>query len=147
MTEGQFAPVDPPRSVPLISHIEGNLWQGGCLDGVTLRPEIRHVISLTRYTQYKVGECVGQYLFPMIDGDLVLQTQLARATRQALECLAQGPTLIHCRAGLNRSGLVAASVLMELGRTADEAIGLLRERRHPQVLFNQHFERYLRARG
>jgi protein-tyrosine phosphatase len=37
--------------------------------------------------------------------------------------------LVHCTEGLNRSGVVAARALMATGRTADEAISLVRHRR------------------
>jgi hypothetical protein len=57
-----------------------------------------------------------------------------------------GPCLVHCQAGLNRSSLVVARVLMLEGATADEAIGLLREKRSPACLCNPAFEEWLRAR-
>lgn len=53
--------------------------------------------------------------------------------------------LIRCQAGVNRSGLVMALVLMLEGMTADEAIARIRECRSPFVLSNQHFERWLRT--
>ncbi|HEY7821189.1 MAG TPA: dual specificity protein phosphatase family protein, partial [Acidimicrobiia bacterium] len=51
--------------------------------------------------------------------------------------------LIRCQAGVNRSGLVSALVLMLDGYRAEEAIALLRQRRSPVVLSNRHFERWL----
>jgi hypothetical protein len=51
--------------------------------------------------------------------------------------------LIRCQAGVNRSGLITALVLMLDGRTAHEAIALIRERRAPAVLSNDHFVRWL----
>lgn len=54
--------------------------------------------------------------------------------------------LIHCQAGLNRSNLVAARVLMiGKGLSADEAIDLIRAKRSPTCLCNRHFEAWLRA--
>lgn len=52
--------------------------------------------------------------------------------------------LIRCQAGVNRSGLVMALVLMLSGRTADEAITLIRERRSAYALCNPAFEQWLR---
>ena len=49
-----------------------------------------------------------------------------------------------CQAGWNRSGLVAALVLLHDGFTADEAISLIRERRSPNALCNQHFVNYIK---
>jgi predicted protein tyrosine phosphatase len=53
--------------------------------------------------------------------------------------------LIRCQAGLNRSGLTAALVLMQSGYTADEAITLLRDKRSKYVLCNGEFEAFLRT--
>lgn len=52
--------------------------------------------------------------------------------------------LVRCQAGYNRSGLVMALALLRLGYDATYAINLLREKRSPHVLFNQHFEQYVR---
>ena len=51
--------------------------------------------------------------------------------------------LIRCQAGVNRSGLVSALVLMLEGYEPHEAIELLRQRRSRVVLSNSHFERWL----
>lgn len=52
--------------------------------------------------------------------------------------------LIRCQAGLNRSGLITALVLMRSGWSADSAIALLREMRSPWALCNRDFERAVR---
>ncbi len=62
---------------------------------------------------------------------------------QAERLMENGPVLICCTAGINRSPLVAARVLMRRGRTADEAISLLRARRGDIVLCNPTFEAWL----
>lgn len=53
--------------------------------------------------------------------------------------------LIRCQAGVNRSGLVSALVLMFDGYTAADAIELLRCQRGQVVLSNAHFEAWLRT--
>mgnify|MGYP001561544085 FL=1 len=58
----------------------------------------------------------------------------------------RGPTLVHCQAGLNRSGLVAANALRLRGMPASEAIALLRRQRSPAVLCNSAFEEWLLRR-
>ncbi len=73
--------------------------------------------------------------------DMDAANNLAKKVVAALD---RGPVLVHCQAGLNRSGLITALALMHLGRTADEAIRLLRDRRSPVVLCNRSFERALR---
>jgi protein-tyrosine phosphatase len=51
--------------------------------------------------------------------------------------------LVHCQAGLNRSGVVVARALMADGMSAVEAVSLIRERRSPACLCNPAFERWL----
>ena len=54
-----------------------------------------------------------------------------------------GRVLVRCQAGVNRSGLVTALVLMLEGMSAHDAIALLRERRAPAVLDNRAYVRWL----
>ena len=51
--------------------------------------------------------------------------------------------LVRCQAGMNRSGLVSALVLMRDQYSAEDAIKLLREKRSEVVLFNDAFVDYL----
>lgn len=68
--------------------------------------------------------------------------ELARLAHRAWR---KGRTvLIRCQAGVNRSGLVSALVLMLEGFEPHEAIELLRERRSRVVLSNRHFQQWLR---
>ena len=53
--------------------------------------------------------------------------------------------LFRCQAGLNRSSLCAALVLMKAGYTADEAIALIRQKRSKYALFNRSFVEYLKS--
>jgi hypothetical protein len=53
--------------------------------------------------------------------------------------------LIRCQAGLNRSSLIAALVLMRAGYTPVEAIGLIRKGRSSRCLFNASFVAFLRS--
>lgn len=51
---------------------------------------------------------------------------------------------IRCQAGLNRSGLITALTLMLSGKSADEAIDLIREKRSGYALCNSDYEAWLR---
>lgn len=51
--------------------------------------------------------------------------------------------LLRCQAGLNRSSLVAALVLMRSGMTSSEAIRIIRAGRSPECLFNKSFFEFL----
>jgi hypothetical protein len=55
--------------------------------------------------------------------------------------------LIRCQAGLNRSGLVTALVLMLAGVSADDAISCIRRYRSPDALFNTEYVSWLLSEG
>lgn len=139
-----------PFSMPLHSEIEPGLWQGGDPGtwGPTVLPAgVTRVLNLYGST-YQVPADVDWYTHPLFDsGD----QELDAATLETLASLVNdarddGHTvLVHCQAGLNRSGLVSALSLMRRhGISADEVITRLRETRSPAVLCNAHFERWLR---
>lgn len=135
-------------SVPLVSHIEGNLWMGGCIGGVRLPDDFRFVFSLYPWEKYVIGPDTQRVELAMYDSaEMPNEKTLHDAADQVVRALAQGKTLVHCQAGLNRSGLVSALALMKLGRTPREAIDLLREKRHPIVLCNEAFENWLLEQG
>ena len=48
-----------------------------------------------------------------------------------------------CQAGLNRSSLIVALVLLKEGYTATEAIELIRKKRSQYALFNKHFVEFI----
>jgi hypothetical protein len=52
--------------------------------------------------------------------------------------------LVRCQAGINRSGLVMALVLIREGYSAQDAISLMRNKRGRAVLANKHFEAWLK---
>jgi hypothetical protein len=51
--------------------------------------------------------------------------------------------LVRCQAGLNRSGLVTALILMSTGHDAESAISLIRTNRADIALFNEHYVQWL----
>lgn len=137
---------DTPFSMPLISHIVGNLWTGGCEDGVALPEDFKYVVSLYPWEKYKLGPDTERVELRLFDSSEPLGAGkvIYEVAGWALGAMRDGKTLIHCQAGLNRSGLVASLSLMMSGMTANEAISLLREKRSPAVLCNPEFERWLR---
>jgi hypothetical protein len=55
--------------------------------------------------------------------------------------------LVRCQAGLNRSGLVLALILIKDGLTPREAISRIRDNRGPDALFNSNFHTWLMEEG
>lgn len=70
--------------------------------------------------------------------------QLLAIARHAHRRWAEGgKVLVRCQAGVNRSGMVTALILMESGVPAAAAIATVREARGPMVLSNYSFEQAL----
>lgn len=131
--------------VPLISQIDGNLWQGGCKNEFDLKGRFKHIISLFPWEQYNPG--VGLESFIMVkleDADKIPNPdQLYSLARWVNVCRKLGPTLVHCQAGLNRSALLTGLALILSGMKAEDAIRKMRRSRSPAVLCNKTFERWL----
>lgn len=139
--------------LPFMSHIEGNLWTGGCQHGLVLPDNIEHVVSLYPWEQWLWKREAPPKSFSlnwMFDSrdpdDMLPEDRIWAIARYAGACVDDGPTFVHCQAGINRSALIAALVLMMEGALAEEAIAKLRERRSPAVLSNTLFERWLLER-
>ena len=138
---------DVPSGIPLFSHIEGNLWMGGC-PVRSVPEEFKYILSLYPWEPYTLAEF-------QIRTEARLQDVLTIPDEEQLYTLArcvnaykrQGVTLVHCQAGLNRSGVISALALIEEGMKAVDAISLLRTKRSPAVLCNQTFEKWLLTRG
>ena len=82
--------------------------------------------------------------WPIKDGPVPDQETLRGVAALIARCLDSGSGVyLHCQAGMNRSVLVAALVLMERGMSAEEAIELVRERRHGSL--SDEYAEWLRS--
>jgi protein-tyrosine phosphatase len=143
-TSGVAIHGDTPFDCPVISHISDNLWQGGCIGGIALPEEIVHVVSLYPWEAYVGHDGVRSLMqVRMYDSEGQGFDQVEAIARWVNTCREDGPTLVHCQAGLNRSSLVAARALMLIGWSAEKAIATIREKRSPACLCNPAFEAYL----
>lgn len=143
--------IDPHIDCELLTHTYtdasgGELWQGGCVDGVDLTPEgFDQIISLYPWEKYIAGEHTEIVEIKAYDSPDQDPAVFAGAALMAASLVSQGKkVLVHCQAGLNRSGVVTALALINLGYTADAAIALMREKRSPLVLCNEAFENWVR---
>lgn len=144
--EGVAIHGDTPFSMPLISHITENLWTGGCIDGVELPHDFKHVVSLYPWEKYKLGPDTERLEHKLYDSAEIPEgPTLYSVAGYVVGCLREGKTLVHCQAGLNRSALVGGLALALRGMSSGGAISLLREQRSPAVLCNRTFEEWLLA--
>jgi hypothetical protein len=153
---------DPNFSAPfdLWSEILPGLWQGGTADDDWLRSG-RRSGQVTKHDFDSVftffGEAnpadygVHETRFAFYDGDMSdfdVATDILPIVEQAHRAWRSGKrVLIRCQAGLNRSGLVMALVLMRDGLTAQDAIELIRKNRCNAALCNATFAAWLTTTG
>jgi hypothetical protein len=140
------------QPLPLYSEILPKLYIGGTDDRDVIQnpnrsealvdcTEFESVVTLYAYANpkgWQVSE--NRYGFP----DSRISIQDKQAVRQ-LSLWLHGEwksgkcSLARCQAGLNRSSLVVAMVMLLEGFSAEEAIDLIRARRSVDCLFNQSF--------
>lgn len=136
------------------SEVAPRLWMGGheyvAADGMwtmaVVTDQFDVVYSLHSREGY--GPSVGTEHHVLEVPDDVLTARQIRAVDEfaasaALDYAAGRRVLVRCRAGMNRSGLVVAEVLIRNGYTASDAIAMIRQRRASGALNNETFVAYL----
>jgi protein-tyrosine phosphatase len=112
----------------------------------TAPPQFDHFVAvIDGVVEYRTRAYQTLTVAQMVDCEFIPDVQLLNRLAAIISHLrSMGPTLVHCQAGLNRSGLVVAYTLMaDQDMPAKDVIALLRLRRHPQVLCNPYFEKFL----
>lgn len=139
-------------SVPLITQVDeadvpapGQLWQGGCINGLSLPEDFDLVISLYPWERYQLGHKTAYREVKMYDDPKQGFEQVEELAEIVAAALTEGKkVLVHCQAGLNRSALVAGTALRQLGVGAGDTIRILRESRGTdEVLCNHAFFSYI----
>ena len=149
------------EDIELYSEILPALWQGGTEDddsiyhGQKRLPTMSDpkpfdaVVSLCAYSQ-PFGWLIKEFRFPFPDGPVgpeIYEEAERIADWAYLEWKAGSRVLIRCKAGLNRSGLVMGLVLLREKLPIDQVIDLIRSKRGPYALSNNHFLDYLKRRA
>ena len=144
----------------LYSMIAPNLFQGGTddLDVIHLpvtnnrpRTDLPFDAIVTMYAWARPADWkVQEFRYGVPDAS-ISDIDLGRL-RQAVDFgydrwKAGDRVLIRCQAGLNRSGLVLALILIKDGLSAQEAIARIRDNRGPDALFNNNFCNWLLTEG
>ena len=138
----------------LWSEILPGLWQGGTddddVDVQKTVPAIQPKHFDTVVTAYAWANPVDWFVkeirFGFYDGTMedFDPAELEDIVSMAYADWKRGKKVgVRCQAGMNRSGLIVALVLMKDGFTAEQAIGLIREKRSKHALFNKKFVEYL----
>lgn len=147
------------ETTPLWSEVVPGLWIGGTDDNDVLGDVVafggqrafvskEHFDSVVTMYQYAnpVDWFVKEYRYCIYDSDIEhfdLAALFDAVKFAHAEWSKNKKVLIRCQAGLNRSGLVTALVLVREGYSPQKAIELIRERRHSMALFNRQFVKFL----
>ncbi|WP_405009843.1 protein phosphatase [Kitasatospora sp. NBC_01539] len=145
---------DIPEPIEPWSEIRPGLWMGGHFwtdptgeeRPAVATDEFDLVISLLTRAGHGPHPAVRHLITELPDGPLTADQidAVQESARTAAHALRDGRTvLVRCRSGYNRSGLVAAQTLVELGHDPDAAISLIRRQRSPRALGNETFVQYL----
>lgn len=132
--------------IPRISHIAGNIYQGGVLFGSpTLPARFSHVVNLFGVGWFREARVpTTSMVVDMADSDEQDMGGIDMLARWVVYAAQDAPVLVHCQAGLNRSGaVVARALMMAYGLEAQQAIDTVRQRRSPAALCNEMFVRWL----
>ena len=141
---------------PLYSEVAPNLFMGGTDDNAT----IDHPQELQYFEGGNTFDCVvtlyawaapanwgvEERRFGFPDANIIeeyIPTILELAQWAHSKWAAGKKVNIRCQAGLNRSGLVTALVLIKDGYSPSKAIDLIRAQRGEDALCNYHFEQWL----
>jgi len=144
------APPSWPDTAP--TEILPGLWQGGTSESSHLgmptkvghyRGERPFDLIVTLYADAQPapwGVEEIRYGFPDAELDPTEFVGIQEiATYAAARWQAGARVLVRCQAGVNRSGLVMALLMTELGWQREDILAHLRAMRSPAVLQNQHF--------
>jgi hypothetical protein len=128
----------------------GRKWSDWDAQRVKVREEFDAVFSFFWYDEPGQGPSSGveHHHYPIQDGvldDEELAEVRGYARVIARKVQAGDKVLVRCQAGYNRSGLVTAFALMELGYRAEDAVALIRKARGETALFRIVFLEYLKA--
>ncbi len=144
----------------LYSMIAPNLFQGGTddLDVIHLaqtnnrpRTDLPFDAIVTMYAWARPADWkVQEFRYGVPDASItdIDLDRLRQAVDFGYDRWKQGDrVLVRCQAGLNRSGLVLALILIKDGLTPQDAIARIRDNRGEDALFNRDFYNWLLTEG
>jgi protein-tyrosine phosphatase len=143
----------------LFNEIATNLFMGGTDDMDVIhfpvnnnnRPDLPFDAIVTMYAYAQPADWKVQEFRYGVPDAAIEDIDLDRL-KQAVEFgynrwMAGDRVLVRCQAGLNRSGLVTALILMSTGLDAETAIEQIRKNRAEIALFNEDYVRWLKVEG
>jgi hypothetical protein len=142
-------PIDAPLFSPIVGEI---IWTGGSVAewDLPMTPYFRNILNLFPWGVYDVPDGVNYKSIRMLDASHIGAGFLDEALTWLDDAVRhhEGPILVHCQAGINRSNLVVAAFLVtRLGWEPRDTIDHIREQRCAAALCNPAFEGYIMGLG
>jgi Dual specificity phosphatase, catalytic domain len=117
--------------------VHGNLYIGGILSDYN---EFDYVICCTPDATHDNRTNRVTHLVPFNDSrELPSENFITDVVALIIHCTGRGRTLVHCSAGLNRSGMMVALAMIREGWIPSVAVEYLRRIRSCSVLHNEVF--------
>ena len=150
----------PYQPISLYSEVAPNLFMGGTADEDVIhqavaynkaRTDLPFDAIITMYAWANPADWrVQEFRYGIYDS-AIEDIDLDRL-KQAVEFgynrwLSGDRVLVRCQAGLNRSGLVTALIMMSTGLDAETAIEQIRKNRADIALFNNNYVEWLMSEG
>ncbi|MFM8841664.1 MAG: dual specificity protein phosphatase family protein [Actinomycetota bacterium] len=145
---------------PLFSEIKPNLFMGGTDDfdvihfaqnSYAKRKDLPFEAIVTMYAWARPADwSIQEFRYGVPDASIkeIDLNRLREAVDFGFNRWQSGDrVLVRCQAGLNRSGLVTALILIRSGITADDAIKMIREKRDEYALYNEEYVAFLMEHG
>lgn len=150
----------PYEPTSLYSEILANLFMGGTDDNDVIlypadpyktRRDLPFDSIVTMYAWARPADWkVQEYRYGVPDARIsdINLPRLRQAVNWGYKQWKKGDrVLVRCQAGLNRSGLVTALILIKDGMSPKEAISTIRKNRADIALFNEHYVNWLMTQG
>ena len=145
---------------PLFSEIKPNLFMGGTDDfdvihfaqnSYAKRKDLPFEAIVTMYAWARPADwSIQEFRYGVPDASIkeIDLNRLREAVDFGFNRWQSGDrVLVRCQAGLNRSGLVTALILIRSGITAEDAIKMIREKRDDYALYNEEYVAFLMEHG
>lgn len=123
------------------TQLTDNLWLSGQPKDIQ---KYKYVFAFNGRPAYYISNGQQVVVRPFDDSDYLPDVSMLHEMADlASSCVKKGPTLLHCTAGMNRSALIAALVLIKDGMSPSDAIEMIREKRFVECLSNKTFHDWL----
>lgn len=148
-TAGRVAILSRPASERLTD--EATAWREAGVSIVVslLEPHEQAELGLLREAEQCRAQAIEFVSFPIADRGLPASRQdVVTLAHRLAGTVERGSSVgVHCRAGIGRSAIMAASILMALGRSADGALELITEARGVSVPDTSEQREWIRSMG